>query len=107
MKIRIVILLQILISNSLFAQFNYWNQLSGEPSDSLGDSFTNVEIINDTIYTYGALADFNGQYLQLRKYETNCSFLSSNEFYLNDGIYYVVLFGKGKTLFSESAIQYH
>ncbi|MFT4660330.1 MAG: hypothetical protein ACI8XB_000593, partial [Patiriisocius sp.] len=74
------------------AQFTYFNEICGELSDTLGDTFTDVEIINDTIYTYAAYADPSGQYLQLKKYDRTGELIISKEFELDNNTTYFIEF---------------
>ncbi len=70
MKNWIVIVWLCIGSVNGLAQYTYYNQLGGELSDSVSDVITDVELINDTIYTYGGYGDFiiDGTAIQLQKY---------------------------------------
>jgi hypothetical protein len=85
-------LLLCLVTGAFDAQFTYFNEICGELSDTLGDTFTDVEIINDTIYTYAAYADPSGQYLQLKKYDRTGELIISKEFELDNNTTYFIEF---------------
>ncbi|NNK80651.1 MAG: hypothetical protein HKO93_04060, partial [Flavobacteriales bacterium] len=69
MRVILLIIILSCVFTSGRGQFTYFNQTAGGVSDSLIDSYTNVEVLGDTLYIYGGIDDDAGDMrLLLRKY---------------------------------------
>jgi len=81
---RTLLVFLLLVSNlSTTAQYTYFNVITGVVQDSLSDTFFNIEVVADTIYTYGGQGDFeNGIRLQLTKWSFEGERFQSQEYLL-------------------------
>ncbi|NNC84178.1 MAG: T9SS type A sorting domain-containing protein [Flavobacteriales bacterium] len=62
-------------------QFTYFNQIAGGVSDTLADVYYNVELIDDTIYTFGGVIDFvDGLRYKLGKFDLEGNLILEKEY---------------------------